>query len=654
MVPLDSSYVGIAVSILGNVLISVSLNTQKLAHKRQSEAHTKPRSGSLDSSHRRKTGQRHSERTPLLSQAKGRNSRSSKNRNDLAVYAVEPSAENGNAIPETVSENPQIDGNLSQTVTKLPNPEAIVRNLAENNAEIAVQEGPNGRIRRKWLEVTGGQKYHNDPHSTSRGDDGASARHIYGIASKRKQRARETADGADKHAAKSEENVYASKLWWLGLCLMALGELGNFTSYAFAPASVVAPLGTVALIANCFIAPLMLHERFRKKDIVGIGFSIIGAVTIVLSAKSENKSLTPHQFIRAVSQPAFIVYASVSVGLTLILIGLSRTRAGDKYLAIDILICALCGGLTVLSVKAFSSFLTQNFVECFKQWPTYPVLAVLAITAVMQIIYLNKALSRFESRVVVPTQFVSFTISAITGSAILYRDFEDVQLGKVIAFFTGCALVFVGVVFLTSSRFSNQDQDEHGDTSYSTTGNEASEPNDSQVTVSSIGSQGRLLDGVALTSHPPADGGQELSRSPAAAGRVLRKYNSIGNLPSRTTSPRSGAVATPIRTARNPNIATSKLFSPGYILIAGSGFGNLSDHGSEDGHPEEDEENLDLEAGSRRFNNASGSSSQTLRPELSDELRNSATGNEDSLEIEDGGDYEPMTRSAQMRRSGTV
>jgi drug/metabolite transporter (DMT)-like permease len=61
--------------------------------------------------------------------------------------------------------------------------------------------------------------------------------------------------------------------------------------YAFAPASVVAPLGTTALIANCFIAPLMLHERFRKKDIVGIGFSIVGAVTIVLSSKSSNKSV---------------------------------------------------------------------------------------------------------------------------------------------------------------------------------------------------------------------------------------------------------------------------------------------------------------------------------------------------------------------------
>lgn len=36
----------------------------------------------------------------------------------------------------------------------------------------------------------------------------------------------------------------------------------------------------------------MLHERFRKKDIVGIGFSIAGAVTIVLSSKSENKSVS--------------------------------------------------------------------------------------------------------------------------------------------------------------------------------------------------------------------------------------------------------------------------------------------------------------------------------------------------------------------------
>ncbi len=40
-------------------------------------------------------------------------------------------------------------------------------------------------------------------------------------------------------------------IWWLGLVLMGLGELGNFTAYGFAPASLVAPLGTTAVIGAC-------------------------------------------------------------------------------------------------------------------------------------------------------------------------------------------------------------------------------------------------------------------------------------------------------------------------------------------------------------------------------------------------------------------
>jgi len=55
-------------------------------------------------------------------------------------------------------------------------------------------------------------------------------------------------DETNKHEERMEveEGMYLkSKLWWLGLVLMAVGEGGNFLSYGFAPASVVAPLGTV-------------------------------------------------------------------------------------------------------------------------------------------------------------------------------------------------------------------------------------------------------------------------------------------------------------------------------------------------------------------------------------------------------------------------
>lgn len=47
---------------------------------------------------------------------------------------------------------------------------------------------------------------------------------------------------------------------WLGFLLMNVGETGNFISYAFAPASVVAPLGTVSVrICLGYIQLTTLH-----------------------------------------------------------------------------------------------------------------------------------------------------------------------------------------------------------------------------------------------------------------------------------------------------------------------------------------------------------------------------------------------------------
>lgn len=40
------------------------------------------------------------------------------------------------------------------------------------------------------------------------------------------------------------------RLWWLGMAIMIFGEIGNFAAYGFAPAVLVSPLGTVALVRS--------------------------------------------------------------------------------------------------------------------------------------------------------------------------------------------------------------------------------------------------------------------------------------------------------------------------------------------------------------------------------------------------------------------
>lgn len=70
---------------------------------------------------------------------------------------------------------------------------------------------------------------------------------------------------------------------------------------------------------------------------------------------------------------------------------------------------------------------------------------VLALTGVLQIRYLNRALRRFDSKTVIPTQFVLFTLSAVIGSAVLYGDFRRATFHQMVTFLYGCAATFLGV-----------------------------------------------------------------------------------------------------------------------------------------------------------------------------------------------------------------
>jgi len=60
-------------------------------------------------------------------------------------------------------------------------------------------------------------------------------------------------------------------------------------------------------------------------------------------------------------------------------------------------------------------------------------------------------LKNFDSKIVIPTFFISFNLSAIIGSAILYEEFRDVSIHQLTTFFYGCLTTFLGVYFLSHS-----------------------------------------------------------------------------------------------------------------------------------------------------------------------------------------------------------
>lgn len=397
-----SSLIGIVTAIIGNVLISFALNTQRYAHIRlereQNEAQESYKLG------RQRQTQNQSYGTL---QAQKADDRAQKN--------------------ATASPSPHPP---SQETTDTVNVDGERYGLRDTDALLHHQSPPAS------------------PHDS-----------------------RPTTATAEKHPtppSTTKKSYLRSPLWWTGILLMVTGEAGNFLAYGFAPASVVSPLGVVALISNCLIAPIMLREPFRPRDFLGVLVAVAGAVTVVLSAAGSNPKLGPGEIWELIRRWEFLAYVGVTAAATAVLMALSNRHIGERFIAVDLGLVALFGGYTALSTKGVASLLSYTLWRALGFPITYFLAAVLAGTAVLQIKYVNRALQRFDSTSVIPTQFVLFTISVIVGSAVLYRDFEKLGGNEVAVFVGGCGLTFVGVWFLTSGRRGgggsrNEDKAQSGD-----------------------------------------------------------------------------------------------------------------------------------------------------------------------------------------------
>lgn len=173
------------------------------------------------------------------------------------------------------------------------------------------------------------------------------------------------------------------------------------------------------------------------------------------------------------------------------------------------------GGYTALSTKGVSSMLSSTLLGAFTTPVTYGLLLVLLSTAVMQVRYLNRALQRFDSTQVIPIQFVLFTLSVITGSAVLYRDFERTTAHQAVKFIGGCLLTFFGVFLITSGR-PRHDEDEDA-------------LSDAEGVQETIGLAEQ--EHVQTPVHPSSRRGSESARSQRSSKASRANYVDTGNKP---------------------------------------------------------------------------------------------------------------------------
>ncbi|XP_034972206.1 magnesium transporter NIPA2 isoform X1 [Zootoca vivipara] len=246
-------------------------------------------------------------------------------------------------------------------------------------------------------------------------------------------------------------------LWWAGLLSMGTGEVANFAAYAFAPATLVTPLGALSVLVSAILSSYFLNEKLNLHGKVGCLLSVLGTTVMVIHAPQEEAVETLNEISHKLGDPGFVVFATFVVIVSLIMIFVVGPRHGQTNILVYITICSVIGALSVSCVKGLGIAIKELFAG--KPVLTHPLFWILLLSLIVcvstQINYLNRALDIFNTSLVTPIYYVFFTTSVLTCSAILFKEWQHMAADDVIGTLSGFLTIIVGIFLLHAFKDVN-------------------------------------------------------------------------------------------------------------------------------------------------------------------------------------------------------
>lgn len=244
-------------------------------------------------------------------------------------------------------------------------------------------------------------------------------------------------------------------IWWAGLLSLGIGEAANFVAYAFAPASLVTPLGTLSVLVSAILASKFLNEKLNLLGKIGCLLCILGSTIIVLHSPKEKEVDDLQDLMIKLKEPAFVSYVIVVIAITLLIIFHFGPKYGKQYIIVYICLCSAIGSLTVMSCKGLGLAFKETISgksNAFTSWLTWFFLFSVIVCITIQMNYLNKSLDLFDTTIVSPIYYVFFTTLVIVASAILFREWKNMSVENILGSCCGFFTVIIAIFLLNAFK----------------------------------------------------------------------------------------------------------------------------------------------------------------------------------------------------------
>uniref|UniRef100_A0A3B3S5T5 NIPA like domain containing 3 n=1 Tax=Paramormyrops kingsleyae TaxID=1676925 RepID=A0A3B3S5T5_9TELE len=228
---------------------------------------------------------------------------------------------------------------------------------------------------------------------------------------------------------KDSRVYYKTKSWWCGLLLTLLGELGVFVSYAFAPLSLVAPLGAVSVIASSILGFVFLREKWKPREFatppcgvteryilsfLGCILTATGTYLFVTFGPNSHERLSAENMVKHVISWPFLLYLLLEIIAFCLLLYVYKQKK-VTYLVVIVLLVALLGSVTAITVKAVSGMTVLSVQGQLQlSFPIFYVMLVCMVATVLfQALFLSQASNLYDSSLIASVNYILSTAFAI-------------------------------------------------------------------------------------------------------------------------------------------------------------------------------------------------------------------------------------------------
>jgi|TARA_B100001971_G_scaffold117082_1_gene107818 hypothetical protein len=260
-------------------------------------------------------------------------------------------------------------------------------------------------------------------------------------------------------------NYVTDKIWLSGILLNVLGALCELSSLAFAPQSIIAPIGAISILINMIYSKFLHNNIIDRKMCIFTGIILIGNVISIICAPKREYVQTNEDVYNLFQNVNFICYI-IFFPLLVILLNIYVRKYNTPKIQRLIFptLSGIAGGMNVLFAKSLSKLIFFYFekheekTDSLKHFITFLFLGAVITCSFLHIKWLNMGLSRFSTLYIYPLNKSMWIISSILGGIIVFqesKDFEDKPV-KATFFAFGMLIMCVGIFKISTEQISRE------------------------------------------------------------------------------------------------------------------------------------------------------------------------------------------------------